>query len=62
MDVSARAPSKFAGDVVFDEFLLSVNDKQSQIVAASALPQLGLLEGHLQKWVLGHPELLGARA
>ncbi len=44
---------------MFDEFLLSVNDKQSQIVAASGLPQLGLLEGHLQKWVLGHPELLG---
>ncbi len=44
---------------MFDEFLLSVDDKQSQVVAASALPQLGLLEGHLQKWVLGHPELLG---
>ncbi len=45
---------------MFDEFLLSVNDKQSQVVGPSALPQLGLKEReHLQEWVLAHPELLG---
>jgi hypothetical protein len=46
---------------VFDEFLLSVNDEQSQVVSASDLPQLGLKEReHLQEWVLAHPELLGS--
>ncbi len=45
---------------MFDEFLLSVQDDKSQVVAASALPQLGLKEReHLQEWVLAHPELLG---
>ncbi len=46
---------------MFDEFLLSVADKQSTVVAATALPQLGLKEReHLQEWVLAHPEVLGA--
>ncbi len=45
---------------MFDEFLLSVQDDQSQVVTASALPQLGLMEReHLQEWVLAHPEILG---
>lgn len=45
---------------MFDEFLLSVQDDKSQVIAASGLPQLGLREReHLQGWVLAHPEVLG---
>lgn len=45
---------------MFDEFLLSVQGKESQVLGATALPQLGLKEReHLQEWVLAHPELLG---
>jgi len=45
---------------VFDEFLLAVDEGKAQKVAASSLPNLGLLERqHLQEWVLAHPELLG---
>ncbi len=48
------------GGAVFDEFLLSVADKQSTVVAPTALPKLGLWEReHLQAWVLAHPEVLG---
>jgi len=44
---------------VFDEFLLAVDEEKSQKVSVSPLPGLGLLERHLQEWVLSHPEVLG---
>ena len=45
---------------MFDEFLLSVADKQSTVVTPTGLPQLELKEReHLQEWVLAHPEVLG---
>lgn len=45
---------------MFDEFLLSVHEGQSDVVEATGLPALGLHEReHLQEWVLAHPELLG---
>lgn len=45
---------------MFEELVLSVNDEHSERVAAVGLDALGLREReHLQKWVVGNPEVLG---